>query len=118
MKSDIKINIELDAQRQPKKILWTADAKEGKQTRESKAMLLSFFDKDTLETFKIDLWTTDMQVAEMDRLMFHTLKALSDTYFNATKNENLANQMRSFVNHFGLSCKIIKEDNPSSNHIE
>lgn len=110
MKSEIKIQIELDAQRQPKQIHWTAESQEGEQTRESKAMLLSFFDKDTLETFKIDLWTTEMQVAEMDRLMFHTLKALSDTYYNATKNDVLANQMRSFVDHFGLATKIIKED--------
>ncbi len=111
MKSEINIQIELDAMRQPKQIHWTAEAQDGKHTRESKAMLLSFFDKDTLETFKIDLWTTEMQVAEMDRFMFHTLKALSETYFNSTKNEVLANQMRSFVDHFGLATKIIKEDN-------
>ena len=30
-------------------------------------MLLSLFDKDDLDTLKIDLWTKDMQVMEMDR---------------------------------------------------
>jgi len=107
MKSVIKIEVELDENKQPENIVWQADSQEGVQERESKAMLLSFFDKETLETFKIDLWTNKLQVAEMDRLMFHTLRALSDTYFTATKNEELANQMRSFVDHFGKSTKII-----------
>jgi len=114
MRSEIKIDIELDDKKQPKKIKWSAEAENGLQTRESKAMLLSFFDKESLETFKIDLWTTDLQVAEMDRLMFHTLKALTDTYYRATKNETLSNQMQAFVDHFGKFTKIIPEDGQNS----
>jgi len=113
MKSDINITVELDSQKQPEKIFWSADSEDGKQTRESKALLLSFFDKETLETFKIDLWTNDMQIAEMDRLMFHTLRALTDTYFKATKNEELANHMRSFVDHFGQFTSIIPKEEKS-----
>lgn len=111
MKSEIKIEIGLDEKQQPESIYWEADSDKGIQRRESKAMLLSFFDKESLETFKIDLWTTKLQVAEMDRLMFHTLRALSDTYYNATKNEELSNQMRSFVDHFGKATKIIPNEN-------
>lgn len=114
-KSVISIEVELDENKVPEKIEWTAASPDGPVKRESKAMLLSFFDKETLETFKIDLWTNKMQVAEMDRMMFHTLKALSETYFNATKNEELANQMRSFVNYFGEFTKIIPVDNSSEN---
>lgn len=107
MKSEIKITVELDSKKQPEKITWAADSADGVQTRESKAVLLSFFDKESLETFKIDLWTNDMQIAEMDRLMFHTLRALTETYYKATKNEELANHMRSFVDHFGEFTTII-----------
>lgn len=110
MKSSIKIDIQLDENKQPEKIEWTGDSPEGKQTRECKAMLLSFFDKETLETFKIDLWTTKMQIAEMDRLMFHTLRALTESYHKATKNDQLASQMKSFVDFFGESTKIIPKD--------
>ncbi|MBT8232278.1 MAG: gliding motility protein GldC [Saprospiraceae bacterium] len=106
-KSVIAIEIELNEEKVPSKIEWTAASPEGPVKRESKAMLLSLFDKETLDTFKIDLWTTEMQVAEMDRMMFHTLKALSESYFNATKNEELANQMRNFVQYFGEFTKII-----------
>jgi len=110
MKSEIVITVELDKDKQPIDIVWTAESPQGPQTRMSKAMLLSLFDKENLETFKIDLWTKDMQVAEMDRLMFHTLRALTETYYNATKNEELANHMKSFVDHFGQFTKIIPVD--------
>jgi len=89
MKSEIKIEIGLDEKQQPESIFWEADSDKGVQRR----------------------WTTKLQVAEMDRLMFHTLRALSDTYYNATKNEELSNQMRSFVDHFGKSTKIIPNEN-------
>jgi len=110
-KSVISIEVSLDKDNIPDKISWTAASPQGPETRESKAMLLSFFDKETLETFKIDLWTTDMQIAEMDRLMFHSLKAMSEAYFKATKNEELSNHMRSFVRHFGEFTGIIPKEN-------
>lgn len=108
-KSEINITVELNDEKQPTAITWTAESPDGPQVRESKAMLLSFFDRQSLETFKIDLWTKDMQVAEMDRLMFHTLRALTESYYSATKNNELASQMKSFVDHFGKFTKIIHE---------
>lgn len=108
-KSEIKITVSLNDENQPTGIEWSAESPEGPQVRASKAMLLSLFDKESLETFKIDLWTLDLQVAEMDRLMFHTLRALTETYHTATKNDELASQMKSFVDHFGKFTKIIPE---------
>ena len=112
-KSVISIEVSLDDKNIPNSIKWTAASPTGPETRESKAMLLSFFDKQTLETFKIDLWTTDMQIAEMDRLMFHSLKALAEAYYNATKNEDLSNDMRRFVQYFGEFTGIIPKDENS-----
>ena len=110
-KSIISIEVALDDNNIPNKIEWTAASPDGPVKRECKAMLLSFFDKESLETFKIDLWTTEMQIAEMDRLMFHSLNALSEAYFSATKNEELSNHMKSFVQYFGEFTGIIpKED--------
>lgn len=107
--TNINIKVELDENKTPAHIEWSADSNDGDSARSSKAMLLSFFDRESLETFKIDLWTKDLQLAEMDRLMFNTLKALADTYFNATKNEDLSNQFRSFVQHFGAQTGILKK---------
>jgi len=107
-KSVINIEVQLDENKVPEKIVWKGqDGNATEQTRECKAMLLSFFDESTKDTFKIDLWTKDMQTVEMDRLVFQTLRGLADTYNNATRNVKLANAMRQFVEYFGEETEII-----------
>ena len=49
-----------------------------------------------------------MQVIEMDRFVFQTLRGLADTYFKATQNAELATSMRQFVHYFGEKTGIIK----------
>ncbi len=106
-KSEIKIEVVLDETSTPEKISWLAEGPQGETLRECKGMLLSFFDKETFDTFKIDLWTKEMQVSEMNRFMYYTLQSLSDTFYNSTNNAELANQMRSFVDHFGKATSIL-----------
>ena len=48
-----------------------------------------------------------MQVVEMDRFIFQTLRSLSDTYYRATQNKALANEMQRFVDYFGERTEII-----------
>lgn len=113
-KSKISIEVSLSDDNVPNKIDWSSnDNPDGPQTRECKAMLLSLFDKEHLDTYKIDLWTKELQVVEMDRFMFQTLKALADTYFNATRNDKLANDFRKFVEYFGLETEIIPREETS-----
>lgn len=103
----ISIDVGLNDEKHPVQISWNSTANpEGTENKECKAMLLSLFDKDHLDTYKIDLWTSEMQVAEMDRFMFQTLRALADTYFKATKNQELANDMQRFVQYFGEETDI------------
>ena len=107
--SQIRINIGLDEKNIPSIIEWDADDSPNKGKPQScKALLLSLFDKETLDTVKIDLWTQDMQVNEMDRFFFQTLRSLADTYFNATQNKSLAVDMQKFVHYFGEKTGIIK----------
>ncbi len=73
-------------------------------------MLLALFDKDTKDTLKLDLWTKDFQTNEMDRLMYHTLRTLADTYYKATKNQTLANQMQQFAQFFGEETEILAKE--------
>jgi len=75
-----------------------------------KALMLSLFDSDTMDTVKIDLWTTDFQVQEMDRFVFQSLRSIADTYYKATKNAELASQMQSFIEHFGKKTEILIEE--------
>ena len=108
--SKIELQIALNEDKHPEQIFWSStDHANGAVKQECKAFLLSLFDKEHKDTFKIDLWTTEMQVVEMDRFMFQTLRALADTYFRSTANQNLANDMRLFVDYFGKQTGIINE---------
>ena len=59
--SDIKIAIELDENRVPEKLAWTA-RDGGVANEEAKAVLLSLWDHKNQESVRIDLWTKDMPV--------------------------------------------------------
>lgn len=109
--SEIKIGVTLDENKVPQEIKWATTGDDNHQDpKECKAFLLSLFDKDHKETFKIDLWTKDMQVIEMDRFFYQTLRGLADTYFNATQNKPLAEDMQRFVQYFGQQVEIIAKE--------
>ena len=102
----ISLNVGLDEKRVPIHIEWSATEGQ-KEPLECKAMLVSLFDKEHRDTYKIDLWTTDMQVAEMDKFMFQTLKGLAETYFKATNNSQLSNDFMRFVQYFGEKTETL-----------
>ena len=79
-KSEIKFEVSLDENNVPEKIFWYAQ--DGQKESEAKAFLLSVLDKDTKDTLKLDLWTKDLQIDEMDKLMFNTFNSLADTSSN------------------------------------
>ncbi|HKK79591.1 MAG TPA: hypothetical protein VJ933_08175 [Phaeodactylibacter sp.] len=107
-KSIINIEVGLNEERMPVDIKWrSSDGPDGPGEQVAKAFLLSIFDKESKDTLRIDLWTKEMQVIEMDRFMFQTLRALADTYFKATQNADLAADMQRFVQYFGETTEII-----------
>jgi len=108
-KTEIKINVTLDENSVPDAISWASQDDKTVQEHESKAMMLALFEKDSKETVKIDLWTKDMQMVEMDRFFFQTMKSMADTYFKATKNNMLASRMQEFAMYFAEETKIIEK---------
>jgi len=106
--SEIIVRINLDANRVPEKIEWQASDAGNPNPAESKSVFLSLLDKDTLDTSTLFLWTKECQVAEMDRNIYYALGSLTDGYFKATQNKELANEMRRFVQYFGEKTGIIK----------
>ncbi|NBC10046.1 MAG: gliding motility protein GldC [Bacteroidetes bacterium] len=107
-KSTINIEVGLNEERMPIDIKWrSSDGPDGPGEQAAKAFLLSIFDKDNKDTLRIDLWTKEMQVIEMDRFVFQTLRGLADTYFKATQNADLAADMQRFVQYFGEKTEII-----------
>ena len=64
-KTQISFNIELDENKIPEKITWSANDG-GVNNKDSKAVFLSVWDHEPQETLKIDLWTKDMPVDQMN----------------------------------------------------
>lgn len=109
--SEIKINVGLNAENMPVDIQWSSvNGPDGPDKQSAKAFLLSVFDQETKDTLRIDLWTKQMQVIEMDRFMFQTLRALADTYYKATQNADLAADMQRFVQYFGEKTEIVPRE--------
>jgi gliding motility-associated protein GldC len=107
MTSEIKLNINLDENKIPEKIKWSAPDG-GVDYEETKAFLLSIWDHQQKETLKIDLWTKDMPVDEM-KLFFHqTLVTMSETYMKATDDEKMAKTMRDFADYFSEKLELYK----------
>ena len=107
-KTKIEINVGLNAKNVPIEMDWQSeDNPNSKEATPTKAMLLSLFDKKNKETLKIDLWTYDMQVMEMDRFFYQTLRGMADSYYKATQNRDLAVEMQKFVQYFGEKTEVI-----------
>jgi len=104
-KSEIKINIETDENHVPEKMSWTAQ--DGKvSNQEAKAMLLSLWDPNQKESFRIDLWTKDMPMDEMKTFFYQTLIAMSDTFYRATDDKKMTETMRDFCAYYADKMNI------------
>ncbi len=105
--SEIKLSIELDENRVPEKLSFTAPDG-GVENQDSKAMMLSVWDADKQESLRIDLWTKDMPVDQM-KLFFHqTLVSMSDSYLRATQDEKMALTMKDFCDYFAEKLNLTK----------
>ena len=51
-----------------------------------------------------------MQVNEMDRFFYQTLRGLGDTYFKATQNRELAIEFQKFVQYFGERTEVLPKE--------
>ena len=105
--SEIKFEIELDSNRVPEKLFWTAEDG-GIAKEEAKAIMLSIWDSKAKETMRIDLWTKDMPVDEMKIFFHQTLVAMSDTFNRATNDEKMTNTMKDFCDYFAEKLELIK----------
>lgn len=107
-KSKIVIEIELDENKIPEDIRWTAKDG-GVEDQQSKAMLLSVWDSKVQETLRIDLWTKDMPVDEMKVFFHQTLVAMADTFERATDDQKMSDTMRDFCAYFAEKLELHKK---------
>lgn len=105
--SKIILNVELDANRVPEKLHWTAEDG-GITNEEAKAMMLAVWDSKAQEALRVDLWTKDMPVDEMKVFFHQTLVAMSDTFERATQDEKMTATMKDFCDYFAEKLEIKK----------
>jgi gliding motility-associated protein GldC len=95
--SSIHLDVELDENKIPSAIVWSAPDNTPENTRKAKAFLLSLWDGSDKAALRIDLWTKDMMVDEMEDFFYQTLMTMADTYQRATRHDDLAAEMKQFA---------------------
>lgn len=94
--STIQLDVQLDENKVPERIFWQAAEGGVVNPTEAKAFMLSIWDLQESACLRIDLWTKKMMVDEMNDFFFQTLMTMADTYERATKENDLAEEMRVF----------------------
>ena len=104
-KSKIEIFVDLDENKIPEKIFWTAEDGNVKN-QESKAVFLSVWDSNKKESLRIDLWTKEMPLDEMKVFFHQTLVAMSDTFNRATQDQKMTDSMKDFCDYFAEKLNL------------
>lgn len=99
-KSTITIDVELDEGRVPQNIQWKATESTAERPQQAKAMMVSLWDGADKAALRIDLWTQKMMVDEMADFYYQTMMTMADTLDRATKQTELAGDMKTFAKEF------------------
>ena len=94
-KKTITFDIDLDESNLPENITWQASDNTNQESQPCKSIMISIWDHLNNDTLRIDLWTKDMKVDDMDKHFFQTLLTLSETYQKATGNQ-ITEEMNAF----------------------
>jgi len=105
--SDIRISVSLNEEKHPVKINWQADDSGVEGMRDAKAFMIALWDKSEKSTMRIDLWTEEMTVEEMQLFFYETLASMADTYERSTSDKEIAKEMRDFAREYGKKVKVI-----------
>ena len=61
---------------------------------------MSLWDGADKAALRIDLWTKDMMVDEMEDFFYQTLMTMADSYERATRNRELSGDVKEFAKSF------------------
>ena len=104
--AEIKLKVDLDDNNLPTHIEWEASEAKHDGANSCQAVLLSLWDAQTQTVAAIDLWTTDITIADMNLHFYQTFHKMADTYLRATKNAEMANKIHEFGDRFGQSLGL------------
>lgn len=112
-KSTITVDVYLDPNKVPDRIMWKASDSSVGEPEPAKAMMLALWDGAEKTAMRIDLWTKDMMVDEMADFYFQMMMTMADTYERATHQQELVNDLKQFAHQFHKKFTEIhiKEEN-------
>ena len=96
----------MDENQIPENIQWVASDSEEKGLCD--AAFLTIWDKNEKNTLRIDLWTKEMMVDDMQIFFHQMMLSMSDTYKRATGDEEISKSMKEFAMSMGEKMGIIK----------
>jgi gliding motility-associated protein GldC len=107
--STITIDVQLDPQKIPTEINWSASQSNSDDKQLAKAMMVAFWDGQEKAAMRIDLWTKEMMVDEMADFYYQNLMGLADTFERATHNKELVEDMKKFAKNFYTKFKDMQQ---------
>ncbi len=106
-RSKIIIEVGLDENRIPEEIKWSAtDA--GVANEPAEAFLLSVWNDENKEALRLDLWTKEMKVFEMQFFVWQTIKSLAETYRKATMDDKMADTILDLADYMEEKLELKK----------
>lgn len=98
--SQINIKVQLDEEKVPHAIRWSATDSSAHEEQKAKAMLLAFWDGADKTAMRIDLWTKDMMMDEMADFFFQVMVTMGDTFQRATGKTEMVKDLKKFAAEF------------------
>ena len=108
--SNINIKVQLDAEKIPQQISWSASESSAHEPQKAKAMCIAFWDAIDRSALRIDLWTKDMMVDEMADFYYQLFMTMGDTFQRATQNKVLTDDIKKFAKEFHEKFLKMEED--------
>lgn len=107
--TEITFRVNLDENHIPEKIEWKAS--DTNDSGQCDAAFLTIWDKQQKNTLRIDLWTKDMMVDDMQIFFHQMMLSMSDTFARATGNQQLSKEMKDFAMNMGEKMGILRKGN-------
>jgi gliding motility-associated protein GldC len=101
--SNIRIAVDTD-ETGVDRIEWEADDAPEPGPQAANAMILALWDPERRNALRIDLWTKQMTVDDMNDFVFQTLLSLADSYQSATNDVNLMAEIKTFAREFAAKA--------------
>lgn len=111
-KTQITLTVTLDENNTPEDMKWSAPDG-GVKEQSMEAFFLSTWDKDAQESARIDLWSKEMPVDQMQVFVHQTLIGIHASYLKATDDTQMGEAMQQFCDFFASerNLKDIKKRN-------